>query len=172
MPSRTDPGAMLSAAHELADGSSARLRLTRPTDAGLIRTFLGTLGEVPDSVIQQFTYYEPRERLMLAACSLEDGTEKIVGLASVAMLETGTAEVAVVVDDDRRGVGVGTLLTEAVASLALRRGAAHMKATMDGDNSAMLRLLERQGHTVQTHDDGKIVAYTQLEPRLRGRSAA
>jgi GNAT superfamily N-acetyltransferase len=172
MSSRTDPGAMLSAAHELADGRSARLRLTRPTDAGLIRAFLETLGEVPDSVVHQFTYYEPREQLMIAASSLDQGTEKIVGLASVAMLETGTAEIAVVVDDDRRGIGVGTLLTEAVASLALRRGATHMKATMDGDNDAMLRLMERQGQTVCAHEDGTIVAYTRLEPRLSGRSAA
>ena len=172
MPSRTDPGAMLSAAHELADGSSARLRLTRPTDAGLIRAFLETLGDVPDGLVQQFTYYEPRERLMIAACALDGRTEKIVGLASVAVLETGTAEAAVVVDDDRRGIGVGGLLTEAIASLALRRGATHMKATMDGDRSAMIRLMERQGHTVQKHEDGRIVAYTRLEPRLRGRSAA
>ena len=163
---------MLSAAHELADGSSARLRLTRPTDAGLIRAFLETLGEVPDSVVQQFTYYEPRERLMIAASGLEDGTERIIGLAGVTVLETGTADVAVVVDDTRRGLGVGTLLTEAVASLALRRGATHLKATMEGENSAMLRLLERQGHTVRTHDDGRVVAYTRLDPRLSGRSAA
>lgn len=172
MPSRTDPGAMLSAAHELADGGSARLRLTRPTDAGLIRSFLETLGEVPDSLVQQFTYYEPRERLMLAACTLDEGTERIVGLAGVTVLDTGTADVAVVVDDTRRGVGVGKLLTEAVASLALRRGATHMKATMEGENRAMLRLMERQGHTVRTHDDGRVVAYTRLEPRIAGRSAA
>lgn len=172
MPSRTDPGAMLSAAHELADGSSARLRLTRPSDAGLVQAFLETLGEAPEDVVQEFTYYEPRERLIMAASSLDRGTEKIVGLASVAVRETGTAEVTVVVHDDRRGIGVGTLLTEAVASLALRRGATHMKATMDADNAPMLRLMERQGHIVRTHEDGRIVAYTRLEPRLRGRSAA
>jgi GNAT superfamily N-acetyltransferase len=163
---------MLSAAHELADGSSVRLRLTRPTDAELVRSFLETLGEVPDGLVQEFTYYEPRERLMLAACALDGRTERIVGLASVAVLDTGTAEVTVVVDDDRRGIGVGTLLTEAVASLALRRGATHMKATMEATNAPMLRLMERQGHTVRTHEDGRIVAYARLEPRLRGRSAA
>src|SRR5256885_11753474 len=141
MPSRADPGAMLSAAHELADGSSARLRLTRPSDAPLIRSFVETLGQVPDEVVQEFTYYEPRERLVLAACALEEGTEKIVGLASVAVSDTGTAEVVVVVDDDRRGVGVGRLLTEVVASLALRRGATHMKASMDAGNAPMLRLM-------------------------------
>src|SRR5947208_15830166 len=103
---------ILTAVHELDDGSSVRLRLTRPSDESRVREFLVTLSEpsryrrflsgmqeVPESVVSHFTFYEPRERLMLAATAPVDGTETIVGLADVALLDTGMAEIAVVVGD-------------------------------------------------------------------------
>jgi acetyltransferase len=182
--SRIDPGAMLSALHELSDGTSVRLRLTRPSDAERVREFLQTLsepstqrrfltaiGDVTDKVVRHFTFYEPRERLMLAATVLRDGAEAIVGLADVAMLDTGVAEIALVVGDDSQGKGVGTLLAQAVASLALRRGATHLKATMAADNHAMLKLMERLGDTVVSHEGETVVAYTRLHPESV-RSAA
>ena len=175
---------MLSALHELADGTSVRLRLTRPSDAERVRAFLQTLSEpsryrrfltaidvVPDTVVRHFTFYEPRERLMLAATELRDGTEAIVGLADVALLDTGVAEIAVVVGDKRQGKGVGTLLSQAVASLALRRGATHLKATMAADNQAMRRLMERLGDTVLSHEGETVVAYTRLDPAGDRRAA-
>jgi len=122
-------------------------------------------------VVRHFTFYEPRERLMLAASALRDGTEAIVGLADVAMLETGVAEIAVVVADECQGKGVGSLLSEAVASLAMRRGASHLKATMAADNHAMLRLMERLGDTVVSREGQTLTAHTHLEP-ARLRSAA
>ena len=122
------PASILTAAHELKDGTSARVRLTRPSDEPRVRVFLETLSEpsryrrfmsglseVPDSIVSHFTFYEPRERLMLAATAPVDGTEAIIGLADIALLETGMAEIAVVVDDESQDKGVGTLLTRAVA---------------------------------------------------------
>lgn len=170
---------ILSAAHELADGTSVRLRLLRPSDAPRVRTFLETLsepsryrrflsgmGEVPEKVVEHFTFYEPRERLMLAATAPIEGTEAIIGLADVALLETGLAEIAVVVDDDQQGKGVGSLLAEAVAFVAGRRGASHLKATMAPDNTAMLRLMERVGPTVRSREDGDLVVYARLPSAL------
>lgn len=167
--SRLNPASILSSAHELSDGTSVRLRLTRPSDAPRVREFLD---EVPDSVVRHFVFYEPSERLMLAAAALHEGTEAIVGLADLAMLETGIAEVAFVVRDDHQGKGVGTLMAQAAASLAQRRGATHLKATMPADNDAMLSLMQRLGDTVVTHEDGTVVAYTRLEEPRRVPSAA
>jgi RimJ/RimL family protein N-acetyltransferase len=176
---------MLSAAHELNDGTSVRLRLTRPSDAprvraflrglsepSLHRRFLTAIGDVPDSVVKHFTFYEPRERLMLAATTPFDGTEALVGLADVAMLETGVAEIAIVVGDEYQANGVGTLMSQAVASLASRRGATHLKAMMAADNKAMLKLMERLGDTVVSHEGETVVAYTRLEEPRRVPSAA
>lgn len=174
-PQLVDPGAMLAGTHELDDGSRVRLRLTRPTDERLVRSFLERLStetrtrrflapspEVTASMVRHFTFYDPRERMMLAATQLREGSERIVGLADVVYLATGLAELGIVVCDECQGRGIGKVLSEAVASLALKRGATHLKAQMLPDNAAMLRLLERLGRTVRTVESGSAVAYTRL----------
>jgi RimJ/RimL family protein N-acetyltransferase len=168
---------MLSAAHELSDGTLVRLRLTRPSDSPRVREFLEMLSQpssyrrflsvfdvVPDNVVRHFTFYEPSERLMLAATAPHEGTDALIGLADVAMLDTGMAEIAIVVSDEHQGKGVGTLLTEAVAALATRRGVTRLKATMAADNKAMLKLLENLGETVKSHEGDTLTAYTRIEP--------
>src|SRR6476661_4803399 len=158
----TDPGAMLSATHQLDDGSRVRLRLTRPSDGARVREFLEGLSAetrtlrflaatptVSESTVRHFTFYDPRERMILAATMPVDGSERIVGLADAAFLATGLAEIGVVVDDESQGQGLGKVLSEAVASLALSHGATRLKAEMLDGNGPMLRLLERLGRTVR-----------------------
>lgn len=169
VPFSRNPAAILSSVHELADGTSVHLRLTRPSDAPRVREFLQ---EVPDDAVRHFTFYEPSERLMLAAAAPYEGTEALVGLADLAMLETGVAEIALVVRDDHQGKGVGTLMSEAAASLAKRRAATHLKATMAADNEAMLKLMQRLGDTVVTREGETLVAYTRLEEPRSVPSAA
>jgi GNAT superfamily N-acetyltransferase len=179
----TDPGAMLSTTHELDNGSRVRLRLTRPSDGPLVRgffeglspetrtrRFLAPTPAVAESIVRHFTFYDPRERMMLAATMPIDGAERIVGLADAAFLATGLAEIGIVVDDEAQGQGVGKVLSEAVASVAMSRGATRLKAEMLDGNAPMLRLLERLGRTVRTVEDGRAVAYTRLQQR--GRRAA
>lgn len=176
--SLTDPGAMLTTTHELADGSRVRLRLTRPSDAPRVRAFLERLSEetrrrrflsslpsVPESIVRHFTFFDPRLRLTLAATTPRDGGERIVGLADVAQLGTGLAEIGLVVDDENQGLGLGKLLAEAVALLAIQRGASHLKAEMLDGNQPMVHVLERLGSTVRTVEGGSAVAYTRLTPR-------
>jgi GNAT superfamily N-acetyltransferase len=175
---------MLASTHELTDGSRVRLRLTRPTDLARIEAFLEGLSvdtrrrrfltaspTVPEDVVRHFAFYDPRTRLTLAATRLTDGGEEIAGLADVELLATGLAELGVVVADDAQGRGVGRLLSEAVASLAIQRGATHLKAEMLDANSRMLHLMQRLGSTVRSVEDGTTVAYTRLPPTRR-RSAA
>lgn len=179
-----DPGAMLSATHELDDGSRVRLRLTRPTDLPRIRAFLERLSPetrarrflaatptLPERLIRHFAFYDPRERLTLAATRPGDGGEEIIGLADVALLGTGLAEIGVVVGDESQGCGLGKLLSEAVATLAIQRGATHLKAEMRDDNEAMMKLMRRLGRTVRTLEDGDTVVYVRL-PATRRRHAA
>ena len=176
---------MLATTHELEDGSRVRLRLTRPTDARMVRSFLERLSAdtrtrrflaptpaVTESTVRHFTFYDPRERLILAATQPVDGRERIVGLADAAFLATGLAEIGVVVDDASQGQGVGKVLSEAVASVALQRGAVRLKAEMLDGNLPMLRLLERLGRTVRTVEDGRAVAYTRLARDRTTRSSA
>lgn len=170
-----DPGGLLATTHEVGDGLRVRLRLARPSDTGRVRAFLEALSPesrerrflaampvVPEPVVRHFTYFHPRERLVVAATAPIDHTEEIVGLADVALLGTGLAELAVVVDDRRQGQGVGSLLAEAAAALAGRNGATHLKAELLTENTPMLRLMERLGPTLRTQEQGTAVLYTRL----------
>jgi GNAT superfamily N-acetyltransferase len=175
-----DPGAMLAEAHKLAHGGPVRLRLARPTDASLVRDFLERLSpetrerrflrpmpDIDEAIVRQFTFFDPRERMTMAATALDDGTETIVGLADATFDGTGVAEIGVVVEDEHQRRGVGTLLSEAIASLAINRGATHLKAQMHAGNAPMLKLFERLGRTVRSVEDGTETAYVRLSARSR-----
>ncbi len=183
-PHLADPGTLLSTTHPVGE-HRARLRLTRPSDALRVRAFLEGLSPVTrqrrfmaampavsDAVVRHFTFFDPRQRLVVAATAPVGGFEAILGVADVAQLGTGLAELGVVVDDDHQGQGVGKLLTEVVAALALQQGATHLKADLLEDNHAILALLERLGPTARTVEDGTSVAYTRLEGARERRKAA
>lgn len=178
-----DPGTLMATTHAAGGDLRVRLRLTRPSDGPAVRSFLERLSpetrnrrflhampHVPETIVHRFTFYDPRRRLVVVATSFEAGAHEIVGLADVAHLETGLAEIAVVVDDNRQGRGVGKLLTEATAALAIQQGATHLKADLLEHNAAMLRLMERLGRTTRTYHDGVAAVFTRLP--TRGRRAA
>jgi RimJ/RimL family protein N-acetyltransferase len=180
---RTDPGTLLATTHEVSGGLRVRLRLTRPSDARRVRRFLDGLSAearrlrflaatpvVSEGIVRHFTFYNPRERLVVAATAPLGGTEEIVGLADVAHLSTGLAELGVVVDDAHQERGIGTLLAESIASLAAHQGATHLKAELLTKNVPMLRLMERLGPTVRTYETGNAAVYATL-PQPAGRAA-
>jgi RimJ/RimL family protein N-acetyltransferase len=185
MPDRyADPGALLAAAHQLDGGDPVRLRLTRPSDAQRVREFLERLSPesrrlrflvpmptIRQGIVRHFTFYDPRERLVLAATLPVAGSERIAGLADIVLLETGLAEIGVVVADDQCGRGLGKLLAEAVATIALRNGATHLKAEMVDRNERMLAIMRRLGSTVTTSEQGNSVAYTKLNPQALRQAA-
>jgi RimJ/RimL family protein N-acetyltransferase len=125
---------------------------------------------VPEPIVRRFTYFDPRERLVVAATAPLDGSEAVVGIADVDMLATGLAELGLVVDDAVQGRGVGRLLAEAAGSLAARQGAARLKAEIYTENEPMLRLMEALGPSVRTLEDDRTVVYVRL-PAARRRAA-
>ena len=180
----SDPGALLSTAHELDHELTVRLRLTRPSDGERVRAFLGTLSDettqrrfftsvptIDDRTLRHFTFYNPRERLVVAATTPVGGTEELIGLADVSLEDTGEAEFGLVVGDEWQGRGVGLLLADAITTLAVRQGARTLKATMLESSPRMLSLLRRIGPTVETVEDGNPVAYTRLAGSRRHKAA-
>jgi RimJ/RimL family protein N-acetyltransferase len=175
---------MLASVHELDSGLRIGLRLARPSDAPRVRAFLERLSpdtrlkrffmatpEIDERTVNHFTFYNPRERIVVAATAPLAGVEEVIGLADIALVDTGVAELGIVIDDENQGQGVGTALIEAVASLAAAHGATHLRAEMLDHNRPMRRLLERLGHTVQTMEDGRVLAYTRLPLRGERRAA-
>ena len=175
-----DSGTLLATTHRLEGGLQVRLRLTRPSDARGVREFLERLApetrqrrfltpmpRVPQVVVEHFTFYDLRERLVIAATTPGAGGEEIVGLGDVSFVATGIAEIGMVVGEEHQSRGIGRLLTEAIASIALSRAATHLKAEMLDTNPAVLKLLSEIGRTVRTIEDGRAVAYAKLPARSR-----
>jgi hypothetical protein len=77
-----DPGALLATTHE-AGGLRVKLRLTRPSDALRVRAFLERIRPALAAEARRFVFFDPRERLVLAATAPIDGAERIVGLGDV-----------------------------------------------------------------------------------------
>jgi acetyltransferase len=178
-----DSGTLLATTHQLDSGLRVRLRLARPSDAARVRAFLERLSpetrqrrflspmpSVPQVAVDHFTFYDPRERLVIAATAPGAGGEEIVGLGDVSLVATGMAEIGLVVSEEHQCHGIGRLVAEAIASLALSRGATHLKAEMLDSNPAVLKLLGAIGPTVRTIEGGRAVAYAKLP--ARGRWAA
>ena len=57
-----------------------KLRLARPSDALRVRAFLERRRPALAEDVRRFTFYDPRERLVLVATAPIDGGEQIVGL--------------------------------------------------------------------------------------------
>jgi hypothetical protein len=134
-----------------------------------VREFLEAVSDepVPGSTVRGYTFVDPRERLVVAASAPLGGRNRIVGLADVAFSGTGVAELGVVVDERTRNLGVGKLLTEAVASLAIQQGATHLRGELPRSDGPVVRLMERLGRTVRMKEDGAEVVYTELPAQLR-----
>jgi GNAT superfamily N-acetyltransferase len=175
-----DSGTLLATTHPLPNGQQVRLRLTKPSDGPCVREFLEQLSpetrhrrflapmpRVPEAVVEHFTFYEPQARLVLAATCLGERGEEVLGLADVSFIHTGLAEIGLVVEEGHQNQGIGRLLSEAIASVALSRGATHLKAEMLDSNPAVLKLLGDIGRTVQSIEDGRAVAYAKLPARSR-----
>jgi GNAT superfamily N-acetyltransferase len=175
-----DSGTLLATIHRLDGGARVRLRLTRPSDGARVRAFLKRLSpetrqrrfltpmpRVTQAAVDHFTFYDPRERRVLAASMPGNGGEEIVGLGDVSFLSTGIAEIGLVVEDEHQHRGIGTLLAEAIASLAVSRGATHLKAEMLDSSPALMTLLGSIGRTVRTIEDGRAVVYAKLPARAR-----
>ena len=81
-----------------------------------------------------------------------------IGLATAEPMTPTRSEVAFLVADDARGQGVGTLLLEHVAALALARGITELEADVLTENHAMLRVFSDAGYTNQrTFEIGTVV---------------
>jgi len=175
-----DSGTLLGTTHRLDSGLRVRLRLTRPSESPRVRGFLERLSpetrqrrflspmpNVPEAAVNHFTYYDPRERLVIAASMPGEGGDEIVGLGDVSFVSTGIAEIGLVVEEEHQSHGIGRLIAEAIASLAVSRGATHLKAEMLDSSPVVMKLLGSIGRTVTAVEDGRAVAYVKLPSRAR-----
>src|SRR3954452_19816945 len=146
----------------------AAIRPIEPADAELLRTFYGELSgrsrrlrflvptdEISDEDLAYLIDVDHRRHEAVVAL---DG-ERMVGLASYVRTPGApdSAEVAVVVVDDRQNEGIGTALLDDLTRRARENGIGRYTAIVSQDNDIVLNALDRAGaETTGTTDEGEV----------------
>jgi acetyl coenzyme A synthetase (ADP forming)-like protein len=158
----------------LRDGSTAIIRIAQPSDREALVAFFNQLS--PESKQKRFfSLATPREdwvntlcdpsnphkQLSLVVVRIVGGNPHIIATGSYLVEKTqdNVAEVALTVDDALQGQGLGSLLLERLAQLAVNHGITHFWAVTHVDNRPMLEVFRRSGFEIhETFDHG----YVQL----------
>ncbi|MCS6852973.1 MAG: GNAT family N-acetyltransferase [Gemmataceae bacterium] len=180
----------------LRDGTTAELRLAQPADQGAVAEFFARLSPesrrrrffsaAPPSaeqIAQLCDSSNPRSAVTFLVFRSDNGSPRVVATASYHARAHGAAEVAFAVDDAFQGKGLGTLLLERLALLAVRHGFTRFWAVTHADNKPMLDVFRDSGFTLKECYDGAEVeidlslvpteaAVTRLEMRDRIATAA
>jgi len=96
-----------------------------------------------------------------ALAAVEPGTDRVVGIARYIALpdDPGAAEVAVEVEDEWQGYGIGRRLITELVGRARTKGITRLLAHVSTDNLPVLGWIARAGGTVEAHD-GDATLYT------------
>jgi len=97
---------------------------------------------------------DPRSKLTLIVLRVWEGTLRIIAAGSYWAKDEHTAEVAMAVDDAFHGKGLGTLLLERLALLAIRHGFTRLWAVTHADNLAMREVFRESGYAVRETFEG------------------
>jgi acetyl coenzyme A synthetase (ADP forming)-like protein len=154
----------------LRDGTTANIRVAQPEDREALRAFFAQLS--PESKQKRFFSLatpppewidslcdssNPRRQLTLIVIRLSGGTARIIATGSYIVEKDDLAEVALAVDDAFHGKGLGSLLLERLALLAVSHGITRFWAVTHIDNRPMLEVFHRSGFQVhETLDHGYV----------------
>jgi len=154
----------------LRDGSTAFLRLSEPADLDALREFFYQLSPASrkrrffssakpseELLARQCDSSNPRSRLTLIVSRLVEGTSRIIATGSYAARDEMTAEVAFAVDDEFQGKGLGGLLLERLALLAVRNGFVRFWALTRIENALMLETFRRSGFPLHSKVEDECV---------------
>jgi acetyltransferase len=147
----------------LSDGRTITLRPIRPEDAEIEQAFVRGLSEesrylrfmraieeLTPEMLVRFTQIDYDREMAFVAIFEKDGQEEEIGVARYSVEPDGeSAEFAVVVADAWHGLGVGTLLLEALIESARQRGVRELIGEVLPRNRSMLALAERLGFSRQ-----------------------
>jgi RimJ/RimL family protein N-acetyltransferase len=144
------------------------IRSIEPEDGPLVRTFYDELSDrsrrlrflVPTSEIsdEDLAYLTDVDHRRHEAIVALDG-DRMIGVARYVRTpgDRDSAEVAVVVVDDRQNQGVGTELLDRLTEVARENGVRRYTALVSEDNDIVLNALERAGaETTGTTGEGEI----------------
>jgi len=159
----------------LADGTHVIVRPIGPADADLEREFiarlspesqrlrfLGHVNPSDDALIHRFTDIDRDHEMAFIALVHRDGEKREIGVSRYSMDADGNScECAIVVSDEWRGKGIGSLLMRHLIDVARTRGIRTMWSIDAADNSGMRDLAAHLGFTRERDpDDATLVIHT------------
>jgi acetyl coenzyme A synthetase (ADP forming)-like protein len=162
----------------LRDGSTATVRVATLEDGASVAGFFHRLS--PESRQRRFFSFaepttdfvrslcdssNPQQQLTLLVTRRPGDTENIIGAGTYIRRDEKTAEVAMAVDDNQQGKGIGTHLLERLALLAARSGVTRFWAVTQLDNRGMIDVFRHSGFPLaERFDHGYLELDFSLSP--------
>lgn len=158
---RSDGGLVHIRAVAASDLDGLRALHAHASDRSLFLRFFSLSREAADDYLDKLVQPASRTHQALVACIRGE----IVGVAAFEGLTTTSAEVALLVADNRQHEGIGTLLLEYLASVARHLGIRRFVAEVLAENAAMIQVLHDIGfETHMTLDSATIHVVFELAP--------
>ena len=108
---------------------------------------------------------DPRQQLCLIVTRTSGGDSRIIAVANYIAHDETTAEIALAVDDAFQGKGIGSLLLERLAVLAVRKGFRRFWATTLANNQQMLDVFRQSGFECRSRaNDGCVEIDLSVTP--------
>ncbi len=154
----------------LRDGTTAIIRIAQAEDREALKAFFSRLS--PESKRRRFFSFadpgmklidslcdssDPRSKFTLIVIRIVTGIPTIIATGSYVVHDEKTAEVALTVDDAFQGKGLGTLLLERLALLAVRNGIVRFWAITSIENKQMIEVFRNSGFQLHEKQDGGYV---------------
>lgn len=142
---------------EPADKAELAAAFGRLSPESRYRRFFSPRSSLGERELRYLTEVDHRDHEALIA--VDPGSGQGIGVARYVRLEDrpATAELGVVVRDDRQGEGIGSLLLQRLAVAARANGIERFSALILEDNRPMLNLIEELGDVeVQEHESGTV----------------
>ena len=110
--------------------------------------FLGAKKDLTEDELTYLTELDYHRRAALVAVLADEPKQRIVAVARYACAPEGPddeAELAITVEDDEQGRGIGTQLLRHLIRIARHEGILALVANLLSDNERTIRLLEKTG---------------------------
>jgi RimJ/RimL family protein N-acetyltransferase len=157
----------------LRNGLAVTIRAMRPDDRDRVASAVRKLGsdsiysrlfsnrtELTDAALSRIMEVDPERDMALLVTAGSGPDEVVIGsgrYVSLGERAGRTAEVAFVVQETHRGLGIASCLLRHLADIARRCGIVAFEADVLGGNQAMLTVFARSGLPMQSHRDGGVV---------------
>lgn len=156
----------------LDGGTPVHLRAIRPEDKAQLRDgfqrlsvdsiffrFLHSKLHLSEVELEYLTEIDFQQHVAIVALVEVNGVDRLVGIARYIRdrdrKEAFVADLALTVDDEHQGMGIGTLLFKHLIEIARSKNVSKIQADVHPGNQKMLKIFQRSGFELEmtTHEE-------------------